>query len=79
MTHTVFKVSAIAAMFALSACATSTTLPSSDADFISEKTAHDVMKEGGTYEYQKPSEPVYANSSADLAKQYVGRHVYELP
>ncbi len=78
MTHTFLKAAAFSAILALGACATSST-PTSEADFASEKTAYDVMKEGGTYEYTKPSEPIYANSSAELAERYVGRHIDELP
>ena len=42
-------------------------------------TAVDVMKNGGTYTYTKSEGPIYANSSAELAERFVGRHVDELP
>lgn len=46
---------------------------------VGKPTAVDVMKNGGTYEYTKPTGPIYANSSAELAERFVGRHVDELP
>lgn len=60
----------------LSACATA---PQSSTDEAKKPTALDVMKNGGTYTYTKPTEPIYANSSAELAERFVGRHIDELP
>lgn len=70
-------------VIALTACATtvddSKTLEASSQVDPNAPTAVDVMKNGGTYEYRKPDAPIYANSSAELAERYVGRHVDELP
>lgn len=67
----------------LAACATTAdqnkTLAASSPVDASKPTAVDVMRSGGTYEFVKPTEPIYANSSAELAEKYVGRHVDELP
>lgn len=60
----------------LSACATA---PQSSTDEAKKPTALDVMRNGGTYTYTKPTEPIYANSSAELAERFVGRHIDELP
>ena len=67
-----------ALILSLGGCATSQVTDSTlTAD--NSPTAVDVMKNGGTYEYSKSQGPVYANSSAELAARYVGRHVDELP
>ncbi len=63
-------------------CATTAdeaTLDASSTVDPNSPTAHDVMKTGGTYEYRKPTGAIYANSSAELAERYAGRHIDELP
>ena len=78
MTKTLLTIAAAATLLGLGACATaqnSTQMAENDA----RPTAVHVMKHGGTYEYTKPTGPVYANSSAELAEKFVGRHVDELP
>lgn len=70
------------AVTVLTACATTDTkktLAASSPVNVSSPTATDVMQTGGTYEFVKPEAPIYANSSAELAERYVGRHVDELP
>lgn len=83
MKKIVFTFSAMTALSLLAACATSAdpekTLAASSQVDDSKPTAIDVMRSGGTYEFAKPTEPIYANSSAELAEKYVGRHVDELP
>ena len=66
-------------ILSLAACATSSDPSVTKTAMNTSPTAVDVMKNGGTYEYVKPDGPIYANSSAELAKRYVGRHVDELP
>ena len=78
LSHTI----AISTFVLLSACATTAdekTLAASSPVDENSPTAVDVMKTGGTYEFVKPTEPIYANSSAELTERYVGRHVDELP
>lgn len=74
--RTLFITLTTATAFALSACATA---PQSSTKEVRKPTAVDVMKNGGIYTYTKPTEPIYANSSAELAERFVGRHVDELP
>ncbi|MGJ8562665.1 MAG: hypothetical protein ACSHXY_03835 [Alphaproteobacteria bacterium] len=77
-THTLtLGLTAAASLLMLTACATAPT-STSTAD-VKKPTAVDVMKSGGTYEYTKPTGPIYANSSSELAEKFVGRHVDELP
>lgn len=82
MKQTLLIFTTSAAILALSACASTSTpsqLAANSQLDPNRPTAVDVMKSGGTYEYVKPTEPLYANSSAELAKQFVGRHKDELP
>lgn len=78
MKRTLLTLTAAASILGLAACATT-----EDSTQLAEKdtrpTAVHVMKHGGTYEYSKPNAPIYANSSAELAEKFVGRHVDELP
>jgi hypothetical protein len=74
----IYVLTATTLVLALAGCATSQVTPSTlTAD--NSPTAVDVMRNGGTYKFVKPTEPIYANSSAELAKRYVGRHIDELP
>lgn len=83
MKKSVLTISAMTAFSLLAACATTTdqnkTLAASSPVEADKPTAVDVMRSGGTYEFVKPTEPIYANSSAELAEKYVGRHIDELP
>lgn len=73
-----YALTAAACVITLSACATSSVTETSfKAD--NSPTAVDVMKNGGTYTYVKADGPIYANSSAELAERFVGRHIDELP
>lgn len=68
------------ALIIMSACATAPQTSTDEAKIEAKKpTAVDVMRNGGTYTYTKPTEPIYANSSAELAERFVGRHIDELP
>lgn len=78
MKKIILTIAAGASIFGLAACATTQDAQLTTSD-DNRPTAVDVMKNGGTYEYIKPTGPIYANSSTELAKKYVGRHVDELP